>query len=136
MHSENARLFVPMLVVEVIVAAALLLFAVSAARAESTPVGPLPEGPVSTVKTERGLSVAVALPRPKSSTGLVWRIARTPDANVVRQTEEVETASSVVVVFRVVGNGTTSIVYALTRGEASPEALRSHTTRIVSRATP
>jgi hypothetical protein len=52
----------------------------------------------------------------------------------VRQTEEVETAASVIVVFKVVGYGTTSIVFALTRGEASPKALSSHTTRIVSRA--
>ena len=35
-------------------------------------------------------------------------------------------------VFKVVGYGTTSIVFALTRGEASPKALSSHTTRVVS----
>lgn len=135
MHPGIARLLVPMLVVEVIVAAALLLFAVSAARADSSPVGVLPDGPVSAVRTDRGLLVAVALPRPKSS-GLVWRVARALDATVVRQTEKVETRRSVIVLFRVVGYGTTSIVFALTRGETSPAALRSHTTRIFSRPAP
>lgn len=122
-----------MLAVKAVVAAALLLFAASAARADSPPVGPLPEGRLSTVTTQRGLLVAVALPRPKPSTGLVWRLARGLDPKIVRQTGEVETASSVVVVFKVVGHGRTSIVFALTRGETSPKALSSHTTRILSR---
>lgn len=136
MPAGTARSFVPMLVVEVIVAAALLLFAVSAARADSTPVGVLPSGPVSTIKTERGLLVAVALPRPKPSSGLVWRMARTIDGGVVRRVGETETDSTVVVVYRVVDYGTTTIVFAMTRGESSPNALRSHATRIVSRPTP
>jgi hypothetical protein len=134
MQPRIAGSFLPMLAVKAVFAAALLLFAVSAARAESSPVGPLPSGPVATVKTQRGLLVAVALPRPKPSTGLVWRIARSLDPRVLRQAEELETESSVVVVFKVVGHGTTSITFALTRGEASPTALRSHTTKVVSRA--
>jgi hypothetical protein len=133
MASTPARLCAPMLAVTTALAFALLLV-VSVARADSTPVGPLPDGPVSTVKTQRGLFVAVALPRRRHATGLVWRIARSLDSKIVRQVEEVETASSVVVVFKVVGYGTTSIVFALTRGEASPRALSSHTTRVVSRA--
>jgi hypothetical protein len=122
-----------MLAVKAVFAAALLLFAVSAARAESTPVGPLPAGPVSTVKTQRGFLVAIALPWPKPSTGLVWRLARNLDSGILREGEELETESSVVVIFKVVGHGTTSVIFALTRGEASPKALGSHTTKIVSR---
>ncbi len=46
------------------------------AHADSTPVGPLPTGPVQTITVKRGQLVAVALPKAASSTGLVWRIAR------------------------------------------------------------
>jgi hypothetical protein len=133
-HTRTPRARLPILVAQTLVAAALMLFVASAARAESTPVGPLPDGPVSTVNTQSGSLVAVALPRQKPSTGLVWRIARTVDSKVVRQADEVESASSVVVVFRVVGRGTASIVFALTRGESSPKALKAHTTKVVSRA--
>jgi hypothetical protein len=111
---------------------AILLF-VPTGGANSTPVGPLPKGAESIVRTQRGSLVAVALPRPKPSTGLVWRLARSVDPSVVRQTEEAETANSIVVLFKVAGYGPTSIVFALTRGEASPKALSSHTTRVVSR---
>jgi hypothetical protein len=134
MPPGTARPFLPMLAATAVLVSALLFFSVSAARADSTPVGPLPGGTESAVKTQRGFLVAVALPRPRPSTGLVWRIARNLDHRIVRQTEEVETAASVVVVFRVVGYGKTTIVFALTRGEASPKALGSHTTTIFSRA--
>jgi hypothetical protein len=110
--------------------AALVLVCVPAAHAGSTPVGPLPAGPVSTVKTERGNLVAVALPRQKASTGLVWRLARNINPKIVRPIDEIDTPSSVVIVFKVTGPGTASIVFALTRGESSPKALRSHTTKI------
>jgi hypothetical protein len=133
MHPGTARSFVPMLAVKAVVMVTLFLFLVASARADSTPVGVLPEGTESTVRTQRGFLLAVALPRPKPSTGLVWRLARGLDPTIVRQTEEVETGASIIVVFKVVGYGTTSIVFALTRGEASPKALSSHTTRIVSR---
>jgi hypothetical protein len=112
-----------------LVAAAVLMCA-PAAHASSTPVGPLPAGPVSTVKTERGLLIAVALPRQKASTGLVWRLARNINPNIVRPIDEVDTPSSVVVVFKVTGSGSATIVFALTRGESSSKALRSHTTKI------
>jgi hypothetical protein len=124
------RTFGSMVTVLASLAAALVLVFASSARAESTPIGVLPDGPVSTVTTQCGLLVAVALPRQKPSTGLVWRVARNMDSKILRQIDEIESASSVVVVFRVVGAGSTSIVFALTRGESSPRALRSHTTRV------
>jgi hypothetical protein len=101
-----------------------------AAVADSTPVGPLPPGPVSTVTTERGQLLAVSLPRAKPSTGLVWRIARNYNSRVVRQTTEGEIGNTIVVVFRAAGRGRTSIVFAATRGESSSTAVKSATTRV------
>jgi hypothetical protein len=131
---SEQHLMLPMLAVFVV---ALLLFVIAAiARADSAPIGVLPKGIASTVRTQPGLLVAVALPRPRRPTGLVWRIARGVDPEIVRQLDEVETASSVIAVFQVVGYGTTSIVFALTHGDERPTAVGSHTTRIVSRAEP
>ena len=136
MRPEPTHFFAPLLVACAVCFAFMLVVALAEGRAESTPVGALPAGPVSTVNTQRGLLVAVALPRPKPSSGLVWRIARQFDAGVVRQLDEVETASSVVVVFKTVGHGKTSIVFALTHGDASPKALSSRATTVVSRTKP
>jgi hypothetical protein len=136
MRPEPTRFFAPLLVACAVCFAFMFVVALAEGRAESTPVGALPAGPVSTVKTQRGLLVAVALPRPKPSSGLVWRIARQFDAGVVRQLDEVETVSSVVVVFKAVGYGKTSIVFALTIGDASPKALSTRVTTVFSRAKP
>jgi hypothetical protein len=130
------RLFASLLAACAACFALLLLVAVAEGRADSTPVGSLPRGPVSTVNTQRGLLVAVALPRQEPSSGLVWRIARGFDSGIVRQLDEAELASSVVVVFKTVGYGKTSIIFALTRGDASSKAVSSRTTTIVSRAKP
>jgi hypothetical protein len=105
------------------VVAALAL--VAPASASVTPVGPLPDGPVTTIRTQRGSLVAVALPRPRPATGLVWRLARDVDPRVARQVSEADVGRSVVVVFKVVGRGNASIVFALTRGESSPDVLRA-----------
>jgi hypothetical protein len=91
--------------------------AASLGLADSTPVGPLPAGPTSTIETQKGQLVAVALPRKAS--GRVWRIARTFNAKVVRQVSEANVGPNVVLVFRVVGSGTTRLVFGLTRGETA-----------------
>ena len=106
-------------------AGVLALAVVSAASADSTPIGPLPKHPTSTVSTHRGLLVSVALPHQAASTGLVWRLARPVDAGVLRQVSEADVGGNVVIVFRVVGRGRTSVVFALTRGDASPKAVRA-----------
>jgi hypothetical protein len=98
-----------------------------AARADSTPIGTLPKGPRSSIASERGTLVAIALPRQKPSTGLVWRLARRVDPSVLRQVSEGEVGSSVVVVFRAVHTGSARVVFALTRGDSSSRALRSRT---------
>ena len=123
MSSNRRRLRWPLV-------AAIFLVLCAQAAADSTPVGPLPAGPVTTVSTSRGSLVAVAVPRQKASTGLVWRVARPVSAQVVRQVSEADVGSSVVLVFRAVGRGNASIVLALTRGDTSGKALRAVTYRV------
>jgi len=104
-----------------------------AARADSTPVGHLPAGAVSTITTAPNQLVAVALPHASKKSGLSWRLARRYDSNVVRQISEADVRTSVVLVFKVVGRGKTSLVFGLTRGDTSPKAVKSATHKIVSR---
>ena len=95
------------------------------AAADSTPVGPLPKGPVTTVETSRGSLVAVALPHRTS--GNVWRLARRIDSRVLQEVSEADVGPTVVVVFRATGPGTARVVYALTHGDVSAKALESAT---------
>ena len=113
----------------VLVASTALL--AGTARADSTPVGPLPKGPVQTISVKRGQLVALALPKPSSKGGLVWRVARAYDADVVRQTEEADVGdSSIVVVFKATGAGRTSVIFAQTRGDSGTRALKALRFRI------
>jgi hypothetical protein len=111
---------------------AAAVLATPPARADSTPVGPLPAGPITTTTTKPGLLVAVALPHASSASGLVWRIARRYDARVVKQVSEADVGANVVLVFKVVGRGQTSIVFVQTRGDASSKAVESATYKIRS----
>jgi hypothetical protein len=108
-------------------------FAIAAvAHASSTPVGPLPPGPTSTTTTAPGQLVAIALPRAPRRSGLVWRLARHYDSRIVRQSTEAGVGANVVLVFTVVGRGHTSLVFALTRGDTSPNAVKAATHKIRS----
>jgi hypothetical protein len=110
-----------------------LAFAIVAvAHADSTPVGPLPAGPVSSTTTQPGQLVAVALPKARPGTGLVWRLARPYDPKMVRQLSEADVGRNVVLVFKVVGRGDAALVFALTRGDTSPLAVKSITHKIHS----
>jgi hypothetical protein len=104
-----------------------------AARGDSTPIGPLPPGPVSTITTSPNQLVAIALPHASKTSGLVWRLARRYDSGVVRQVSEADVDANVVVVFKVLRRGKTSLVFALTRGDTSSKALKSVTHKILSR---
>ena len=95
--------------------AALAAVGVGASDADSPPVGPLPSGPVSSITSQKGELVAVALPQ--HSGGLVWRIARAFDGNVVQEVNEAEAGGNVIIVFKATGTGTTSIRFGLTQGE-------------------
>ena len=90
---------------------------VAVGQADSPPVGALPNGPTSTIQTQKGQLIAFALP--KRSAGRVWRIARKFDATVVRQVSEADVGNSVVLVFKATGSGTTTVALGLTRGETS-----------------
>lgn len=110
-----------------------LAFAIVAvAHADSTPVGPLPAGPISTTTTPSGELVAVALPKARRGTGLVWRLARPYNSRVVRQVSEADLGRNVVLVFKVVGRGDTALVFALTRGDSSPVAVKAITHKVHS----
>ena len=102
------------------------------ARANSTPVGPLPPGSTSTTTTAPGQLVAIALPRARRQSGLVWRLARRYDSRIVRQSSEADVGANVVLVFRVVGRGHTALVFALTRGDTSAKAVKVVTHKIHS----
>lgn len=96
-------------------AAAVGLVLALPASASAPPVGPLPKGPVDTIRTHRGALVAVALPHRKG--GLVWRLARGADPKVLRQVSEADVGRDAVVVYRAVGRGRVRLAYGLTRGE-------------------
>jgi hypothetical protein len=88
-----------------------------AGTAAAPPVGPLPSGPTSTIQTQVGQLVAVALPH--RANGRVWRIARTIDAAVLVQVSEADIGANVVLVFKASGKGSARVVFGLTRGERS-----------------
>lgn len=115
----------PLVVVAALAAAALLG---SAATASAPPVGPLPAGPSSTVRTTVGQLVSVALPH--RSNGRAWRIARAFNGKVVTEATEGDVGSVVVLVFRAVGRGTTTIRFALTRGER-PKAYEARSVTVI-----
>jgi hypothetical protein len=96
---------------------AVAAFAVLAAGARATapPIGPLPAGPTSTVATQHGELVAIALPhRPQ---GRVWRIATPANAKILTEVTEADVGASVVTIFRALRPGSTTLRFALTRGE-------------------
>jgi hypothetical protein len=109
-----------------------LLFAVALpARASAPPVGPLPEGPVTTIAVQRGELFGIALPRPKVK-GQVWRIARRYDGRVVSEVSEGEQLGNIVGAYRALRPGKATIVYALTLGERTT-ALQARTFRVTVR---
>jgi hypothetical protein len=90
---------------------------VSAGLASAPPVGPLPAGPTSTIKTTKSQLVAFALPH--RTGGRVWRVARAFNSSVLRQVSEADVGKQVVLVFQAVGRGTTTVAFGLTRGETA-----------------
>jgi hypothetical protein len=94
---------------------AALALALSAG-ASAPPVGKLPKGPVTTVRTPKGTFVSVTLPRLK---GLSWRLARQFNTRVVAQIGEGDIGAAVVITYRAKAVGHTKLVYAATRGEST-----------------
>jgi hypothetical protein len=85
------------------------------AEATAPPVGPLPKGPVTTIRTPTGSLLAVALPHRGGS--LVWRLARGVSAKLLVEVSEADVGKDVVVVYRAVAPGRARLTYGLTRGE-------------------
>jgi hypothetical protein len=97
--------------------------AAAIARGDSTPVGPLPPGPVASLEAQRRELVALALPLRRGAG--VWRLARPLDGNVLRQVSEGNVGSALVLVFRARGVGSAAVSLALTKSDVSPKALES-----------
>ena len=111
------------LLVTVFATAALGIGGVAVGLADSTPVGPLPAGPLGRSTSSTG---SWWRSRCRSAaTGRVWRVAQPFDSNVLRQVSEADVGSSVVLVFRARSAGRTTIAMALTKGDASAKALES-----------
>jgi hypothetical protein len=108
---------------------AVAAISAAAALASAGPVGPLPNGPTTVVHVAVGKTYTARLPQPKVA-GRVWRIARPFDGKIVSETREAETKQQVLITFRAVGKGTTSVVFAMTLGERS-HAYAAHTYRFV-----
>jgi hypothetical protein len=98
------------------------------ARATAPPVGPLPAGQVTQVRTVVGSLIAIALP-PSTRKGFVWRLARQVNPFVAVQVGEETVGRNAVVVFKAKGPGRTAIAFGLTRGE-TPKAIRSVTYKL------
>jgi hypothetical protein len=71
------------------------------AYADSTPIGALPAGPLSSIEAQRGELVAVAVPQRGGTR--VWRVARPIDSGVLRQVSDARVGSSVALTFRATG---------------------------------
>ena len=111
-----------------LVAASLVAALVAGvASASAPPVGPLPRGPVTAISVARGQLFSIALAKPAS--GRVWRIARPYDDTVVAEVSEGVQRGAIVVVYRAVHPGRTTIVYALTVGERT-KALQARTFKV------
>jgi hypothetical protein len=95
--------------------AALTLTATAVAAAP--PVGPLPPGPTAGITTKRGELVAIALPAQPN--GRVWRLKGSIDTHIVREVNEADVGSTVVIVFKATGRGKTTLSYGSTRGETA-----------------
>jgi hypothetical protein len=109
--------------------AGLLVPSVSASVASAPPVGPLPPGQITTISAARGTLVAVALLGQPASSGLVWRLARTVNVKVLRQTSERNIGRDVIAVYKAVSAGDATVAYGLTKGEGR-KAYKSVTYKI------
>jgi hypothetical protein len=96
-------------------AVALTGAAAAVGRATAPPIGHIPDGPSSTMTTDHGEFVAVALPH--RSRGRSWRLVRNDSARVLTEVREADVGAQVVVVFKTLAAGKATLVFALTRGE-------------------
>lgn len=100
------------------------------ANASAPPVGPLPKGPTTTITVQHGLVFALALSKPPS--GQYWRAATSINIKVAKPLSDGELEGNIILLYKAVAPGTTSVAYGLTRDE-TPKALKSHTFKITVR---
>ena len=72
---------------------------------------------MTTIRVQHGLLFGIALP--KRAAGLAWRGARQSDASIARPVDEGELNGNIVFTYRAGHRGTTTVVYALTKGETA-----------------
>ena len=111
-------------------AAVAVAVAIAPASAGSKKIGELPKGPTTRIDVAKGGLVALALPRPDESTGLVWRVARKVDDRVLEQVSEADVEDTVVLVFRAVGRGDGVVKVAQTKGDSSSKAVKAQTYKV------
>jgi hypothetical protein len=116
----------------VVLLTALQASSLQASVASAPPVGPLPPGQVTNVSTPAGSLVSIALPGQAASSGLVWRLGRAVNTNVLREISERNIGRDVVVLYRAVGRGQATVPYGLTKGETR-KAYKSVTYKITVR---
>jgi len=102
--------------------------AVPALAGRARPVGPLPSGTTSTISTQKGQLVAVALPHRPGGRVVADR-ARAFDAKVVNEVTEGDLGAQVVIVFRATGTGTTTLVFRADARASGPRRTRRAASR-------
>lgn len=113
---------------KVMLAVALIVLGLAtSAGASAPPVGPLPKGPVTSIQIVHGQLFALALPKPAS--GYAWRGAKNTNPKVAKPLYEGELNGSIVLVYKALTAGKTTIAYGLTKGE-TVRAYQSRTFRV------
>ena len=97
------------------------------ARASAPPVGPLPKGPVTSIQVQHGQLFALVLPKPGS--GYTWRGAKNTNVKVAKPLDEGELNGNIVLVYKALKAGKTTIAYGLTKGETE-KAYKSQTFQV------
>ena len=113
-----------MLLLGTALAAALLALS---ARATAPPIGPLPKGPVTSIQVEHGQLFALVLPKPGN--GYAWRGAKNTNVKVAKPLDEGELNGNIVLVYKALKAGKTTIAYGLTKDETET-AYKSQTFQV------
>jgi hypothetical protein len=78
---------------------------------------------IASSQSKRNSPTFVSQAPASAQAGQAWRVARPFDANVLRQVSEVDVGAFVVLVFRAISVGHSTVSMALTKGDASAKAL-------------
>ena len=101
---------------------------IATAQAATPPVGTLPKGPLTTITSQAQGYVSVVLNRGQS--GLIWRIARPYNTQIIVLTAKTNLGDLTLWVFRTIKPGTTTLRYALTHNQ-EPKAYQAATYQLI-----